>query len=187
MQSKTEAADIILQEYQCLRTEIITKMQACWQILTFETGGTSIILGFVFADGQYVLLPLIPFLILVSSSIHMGETWAILNAGKYIRERVEPSLRKYLGGSTAMSWEQYLYDNSREGGYLGPYKVIHSSAFLLFGGMFWASIVLTVVFRKQIGISSIGYWIFLIVLFLAYGVAFALSAKTWYDRVYKAQ
>lgn len=185
MANKTDAAEIMLGEYQCLRTEIITKMQACWQILTFETGGTSIILGFVFADGQYVLLPLIPFLILVSSFIHMGETMAILNVGKYFRERVEPSFKKYLQGSTAMSWEQFLYDN--RGGRWGPYKVIHSSAIILFGGMFWASMALTVVFRKQIGISSISDWIFLAVLFLAYAVAFAIGAKTWYERVYKAQ
>ena len=98
--------NIILAEYNCLRDEIITKMQACWQILTFETGGTSIILGFVFANGQYELLPLIPFLILISSFIHLSETSAIINAGDYIRENIEVDLQKFRKVSTkSMSWE----------------------------------------------------------------------------------
>jgi hypothetical protein len=180
--------DIILAEYNRLREEIITKMEACWKILTFETGGTSIILGFVFSNGQYVLLPIIPFLILISSFIHLGETSAIITAGDYIREHTEKDLQKFRDKSSkSMWWQNFLRGPAmeRKG---SPYKLIHISTFCLFAGMFWASIALTVLLKGKIEIPLTNDWQFnllLLGILLGYAVAFFVYLHTWYTHIIK--
>ena len=173
--------DIILAEYQSLREEIITKMEACWKILTFETGGTSIVLGFVFSNGQYVLLPIIPFLILISSFLHLGETSAIINAGDYMREYVEKDLRKILGEDfKSMSWEDFVKKRNNEYKW-GPYKWIHISTFSLFAGVFWASIILTFLLRERAGIPLTDD----ILLSFVYFIAFVVYGLTWHAHIWK--
>jgi hypothetical protein len=179
MSNESKEADIILAEYARLREEIITKMEACWKILTFETGGTSIILGFVFSNGQYVLLPIIPFLILVSSFLHLSETSAIINAGNYIRENIETDLKKFrVKSSKSMSWETFVKEHR------DPYELIHISTVCLFVGMFLASIVLMVLLKGKIEIPLTNDWLFYLLL-LGYIVAFGVYLFTWVTRVLK--
>jgi len=155
-------------------------MQACWQILTFEIGGTSIILRFVFANGQYELLPIIPFLILVSSLIHLSETSAIINAGDYIRDYIEVDLQEFRNLSTkSMSWESFVRDKGKS----DPYKLIHISVFCLFAGMFWVSITLTVLLRGQNGFHLTTDWLLLLV--VGYALAFSFYSITWHKQVFK--
>jgi hypothetical protein len=180
----SQKMDIILAEYQKLREEIITKMEACWKILTFETGGTSIVLGFVFANGQYMLLPIIPFLILISSFLHLGETSAIINAGDYIRDRIEPDLKKVLDEDfKSMSWEAFVKERHRPYKW-SPYKWIHMSTFSLFAGMFWASIILTILLKGRIGISLTSD-LLLYLLSLGYSVAFVVYVYAWRAHIWK--
>jgi hypothetical protein len=171
--------DIILAEYQGLRDEIVAKMNSSWQILTFETGGTSLILGFVFANQQYVLLPIIPFLILVSSFLHLGETLAIVNAGNYIRTIMRPDLQRILKKSDQdfkpMSWEDYIIINRK------AYDWIHITTVTLFVGMFWASIILTIIFKGKIGIPPTNNWFnpLFILLLLGYILVFVVYLYYW--------
>jgi hypothetical protein len=178
--------DIILAEYQCLREEIVTKMNSSWQILTFETGGTSLILGFVFANQQYILLPLIPFLILVSSFLHLGETSAIINAGEYIRTRTQVDLQKILNKGSkrfeSMTWEDYVWEKNHK----RPYDWIHITTVSLFAGMFTASIILMIILEGRMRIPSSQTNIGLFILLLSgYIVGFGVYLYQWIKLIKK--
>ena len=179
--SNANEVNIILAEYGKLREEIITKMDFCWKILTFETGGISIILGFVFSNGQYVLLPIIPFLILVSSFLHLAETDAINNTGDYIREHIEKDLQKFRDKSSeSMSWETFVRERK------GTYNLIHISMVSLFVGMFWASIALMLLLKGKIETVPTNDWLFNLPfysLLLGYSAMGVVYLYLWVTRV----
>lgn len=181
MAEKSKEVEIILTEYKSLREEIVKKMDFCWKILTFETGGTSLVLGFVFAEEAYYLLPLVPFLILVTSFLHLSETSAIINAGNYIRYNIEKNLQKFLGNyreHKPMSWETFVEEKA------DPYRLVHISTACLFMGMFWASIVLSVLFKDKMEIPLILDGPFNLLL-LGYLVAFIVYLYTWVTQIIK--
>jgi hypothetical protein len=182
MIQEDKKVEIILTEYKSLRDEILKKMDTCWKILTFETGGTSLVLGFVFAQGAYELLPLVPFLILVSSFLHLSETSAIINAGNYIRDNIEKNLQPLLGNKNEeykfMWWEKFVKEQA------DPYKLIHISTACLFMGMFWASIVLSVVLKDKMEILLTPDWSFNLLL-IGYSIAFILYLYVWITEIWQ--
>ena len=182
MSNKSKEVEIILTEYKSLRQEILQKMDACWKILTFETGGTSLVFGYVFANKEYRLLLIIPFLILVSSFLHLSETSTIINAGNYIRDNIEKDLKKLLRGKEheykSMSWESFVEEE--EG--VDPYKYVHISTVCLFIGMFWISIFLSIGFKEEMGIPPPVYWPFHLLL-LGYSIAFIVYMYVWVERI----
>jgi hypothetical protein len=178
MPEESKEVDVFLTEYKSLREEIITKMDFCWKILTFETGGTSIVLGFVFAEGAYDLLPLVPFLILASSFIYLSETSAIINAGNYIRDSIQTNLKKILGNDKLMSWESFVENQST------PYKLVHISTACLFMGMFWASIVLIFLFKYKMQTLVTFDWA-LNLLLIGYTIGFFVYLYAWYTQIVK--
>lgn len=164
-----------------MREEILKKMDFCWKILTFETGGTSLVLGFVFVNGTYELLLLVPFLILFSSFLHLGEISAILNAGNYIYDRIEKDLKQILENDRkyeSMSWEDWVDKHNIS------YKRIHISTTCLFSGMFVASIVLSLLFKDKMDIPLAFDWIFYLLLF-GLLLVFVWYLLLWHKEVYK--
>lgn len=180
--SKTEEVEIILAEYKCLRDEILQKMDSSWKILTLEAGGTSLILGYVFVNSQYVLLPIIPFLILVTSFLHMGETLAIMNAGYYIRENIQKDLQKLMNKRNefnykSFSWESFVEKNS------SCYKLIHVSTSCLFIGLYWVSFALILLLKQNPEISMPYDWQVIWLFLLLYIIGFALFMFVWITRI----
>ncbi|HUK84856.1 MAG TPA: hypothetical protein VLU95_03235 [Candidatus Acidoferrum sp.] len=179
--SKDPNLDAILAEYNCLRQEILQKMDSCWKIITFEAGGVSLILGYVFVNSQYSLLPLVPFLILVTSFLYMGETLAIMNAGTYIRLHTETKLKKILGDSLSPSWESYAYDHPKS------YWLIHLSTYFLFAGLFWATIIITIWFKLNPSIASMPFnWATIILFTLIYSMGFIVNLYVYAKEILSA-
>jgi hypothetical protein len=157
-------------------------MDSSWKILTFETGGTSLILGYVFVNSQYVLLPVIPFLILVTSFLHMGETSAIMNAGTYIREYIQVDLKNLMNKENksnykSMSWENFAYYNN------SCYKLIHISTTCLFLGLYWVSFALIILLKQNPQINMPYDWQTIWLFLILYIIGFAVYIYVWITRI----
>jgi hypothetical protein len=183
--SKKEKADIVLAEYKFLREEILQKMDSCWKILTFEVGSTSLLFSYVFVNNQYSLLPVIPFLILITSFLHMGETLAIINAGSYIRNHTEKDLRTLLKPEEnnpnllSLSWESYT--QKPEKAYC--YRLIHVSTSLLFIGLFLATIAIMIMFKLNSAIIIPYDWNILLPFIILYVLGFIVYLYVWIKRI----
>ena len=165
--------DLVLKEYEFLRQEIMAKMDASWKILTFETGGTSLILGFVFVYDRVELLPLVPFLILVTSFMHFGETQSVISLGNYIHDYIEKDLKALQTEELkSLRWECFAKKNR------GPYNTIHISTIVLFMGLLYATLGLMVLSMDEIMASFPDYrWLFYgaVVMFAVFGVVYVLA------------
>ena len=180
MSEKSRDVDIVLKEYEFLRREIMSKIDANWKILSFETGGTSLILGFVFVNDKVELLPLVPFLILVTSFLYLGNTESILNLGKYIRTYIEPDLSTLKTKSLkSTSWEKFVKDEK------GPYKLIHISTLILFMGMFYATLFLMVLSIDKIIAPFPDYWPLFYGLVAVFSVFGIVDMWFWREFVFK--
>jgi hypothetical protein len=72
----------------------------------------------------------------------MGETLAIINVGKYIRDYAEKNLKKLLGDKPeSPSWENFVRNQPN------CYRLIHVSTYVLFIGLFWGSIIIIIWFK----------------------------------------
>jgi hypothetical protein len=173
--------DMILKEYEFLRQEILSKMDAGWKILSFETGGTSLILGFVFVNGRVELLPLVPFLILVTSFLHLGQVESVLNLGEYIRKNIEPDLKSLQVDRSLKTpkWEDFVQCKR------GPYETIHKSTLCLFMGLFYASLFLMVISRNEIILLFPSAWPLFYVLLAFFAVFGVVYIYAWNENVIK--
>jgi hypothetical protein len=151
-------------------------MDSCWKIISLEAGGVSLVLGYAFANSQYSLLALVPFLILVASFLYMGETLAIINAGDYIRQHIEKSLSGLQGVAVQPNWQSFISSKERR----FCYKVIHFSTYLLFAGLFWASIAFMVWLKLDPSLGAIPFsWLTIEVFVIIYSAAFAVNVYVY--------
>jgi hypothetical protein len=177
---KSRDLDIVLKEYEFLRIEIMSKIDAGWKILTFETGGTSLILGFVFVNDKVELLPLVPFLILVTSFLYLGNTESVLNLGNYIHTHIEPDLKTLKTTSLkSANWEDFVRIER------GPYKTIHISTLVLFMGMFYAALFLMLLSMNKIIAPFPNYWPLFYVMVAVFSVFGIVYIWFWRKYVFK--
>ncbi len=162
----------------------MAKMDASWKILSFETGGTSIILGFIFAYDKVELLPLVPFLILVTSFLYLGQTESVMNLGSYIRTYIEPDLRNHRMTKNDKSppyWEEFVQCNRM------PYKTLHISTLILFMVLNYSTIILMALQGDRIinamSLSS-DYLLFLDVLVGLFSIFGIIYIVAWYEFIF---
>lgn len=114
-------------EYETLRKEIENSKKRLFQIVA---GGISIntaadYLAIVNGDKAFSLL--LPFLVLAFALLFLSQNKAKFRAGHYIKEKIEPNLRKITPG-----WEHWLEDHREADNYIRIGFLIVFSAYYSF-------------------------------------------------------
>lgn len=96
-----ENTDYVLEQYQALRREIDNRQsRGFWTILIGLIGGP--LLMYFGLGGGGMLIALIPFFVVIVIVMFLTEQNAMMRAGRYIREELEPKMNVDSG------WEKWL-------------------------------------------------------------------------------
>jgi len=112
------APDHVIEEYQALRREIDNRQaRGFWTIVIGLIGGP--LLMYFGLGGGELLLTLLPFFVVIVMVTFLTEQNAMMRAGRYIREELEPKMNSQSG------WENWLESKPE-------YRVVERYAFSCF-------------------------------------------------------
>lgn len=100
-----ESEEFLKEQFQTLRDEIRSTKSRLFWIVTFGLFGVPMLAYFA-SKGQTYVAMLVPYFILVVIILFLAEQNALMRAGRYIREQIEPNATPVTG------WEAWL--ESRE-------------------------------------------------------------------------
>lgn len=167
-----QAVEVMLAEFNALRAEILGHATAQAAVVGIGLTALGIIIGFVAKEGgSDRLLLAIPPLALGVILLHTSERYRINMIGRYIRQKLWPSLQQEVG--TVPSWQ--IEDNARRlSGKLNALAVLLNFAGI---GIFLVASIATLV---QVGPGEALWWVDLgltaVALAVPIGIGLMISA-----------
>jgi len=103
--------ELLLEEYNSLRSEALEKMERQYRIISLGVGGVGTLLAIAFQLQVYPLFLVLPLAIIASMILYDSERDAIMNIGEYVFNLEQ----EFLANSKVKGWETWLREGAKKG------------------------------------------------------------------------
>lgn len=170
--SPDRAIDVGLAEFETLRAEIVSHLNAQAAVVGLGLTGLGVIIGFsVKEGGNERLLLAVPPLTLLVVLLHSASSYRLALIGSYIRKELWPYLKERVGDKRLPSWEGRVGERQRSWRSIPLSLVVDFPAMAIFilgsivallrvGGcevfvvVGWASVVGAIVLPSLVGLKA---------------------------------
>ena len=97
-----EEQQIVMQQFQALRSEIDATKSRLFRIVCLGVVGMPVLMYLAEKPEVQFLGPVLPFAVLALTMLFMSEEHSLMRCGRYMRERIEPLIEEGAG------WEAWL-------------------------------------------------------------------------------